>query len=44
MALKVDIPKAYVRIEWCFLEAIMKKIDFEEKWIRLVIRCVNSIS
>ncbi|XP_042969115.1 uncharacterized protein LOC122301804 [Carya illinoinensis] len=44
MALKLDISKAYDRIEWGFLEAIMRKLGFGERWIRLVMVCVTSVT
>ncbi|XP_042964706.1 uncharacterized protein LOC122298928 [Carya illinoinensis] len=36
MALKLDISKAYDKIEWGFLEGVMRKLGFGEKWIKLV--------
>lgn len=33
-------------IEWneIFLEAIMKKMDFVEKWVGLIVACVRSVN
>ncbi|KAM1011190.1 hypothetical protein FF1_046429 [Malus domestica] len=36
MALKLDICKAYHRLEWNYLEAIMRKMRFSEVWIGLI--------
>lgn len=43
MALKLDMNKVYDVMECEFLEAIMVKLSFHEKWIGLVMRCINSI-
>ncbi|XP_050233384.1 uncharacterized protein LOC126681873 [Mercurialis annua] len=42
--LKVDMSKAYDRIEWHFLRAIMLKFGFHEKWVQLVMACVTTVS
>lgn len=43
-AIKVDMSKAYVRIEWNFLENMMKAMGFEDRWIHLIIMCVPTVS
>ena len=44
LALKLDISKAYDRVEWAFLEKIMHKLGFPEAWIEtsgyLNMRCI----
>ncbi|OMP11560.1 reverse transcriptase [Corchorus capsularis] len=44
MAVKLDLSKAYDRVEWTFLEAVMRQIGFSERWISLVLACVQSVS
>ncbi|CAL1385032.1 unnamed protein product [Linum trigynum] len=44
LALKLDMAKAYDRVEWGFLERIMRKLGFDEKWIKLIMSCVSSVS
>jgi hypothetical protein len=43
-AVKLDMSKAYDRVEWEFLERIMRKLGSAERWIRLIMGCVTSVS
>lgn len=41
-ALKLDMSKAYGRIEWSFLHRVLTWFGFNEAWIRKIMFCVSS--
>jgi hypothetical protein len=43
-AIKLDMAKAYDRIEWTYLEEIMVKLGFARPFISLIMKCVISVS
>ncbi|CAL1358762.1 unnamed protein product [Linum trigynum] len=44
MAAKLDISKAYDRVEWDFLEAMMLKFGFAERWVRMIMKCITTVT
>jgi hypothetical protein len=44
MAVKLDMSKAYDRVEWSFLEGTMRRLGICETFVENVMKCVRSVS
>lgn len=42
--LKIDISKAYDRLEWSFISNMMEKFGFDQVWIDRVLKLVRSVT
>ena len=43
MAVKLDISKAYDRVEWRFFKETMKRLEFATRWRQLIMMCVTTV-
>ena len=44
MAMKLDMSKAYDWVEWKYLEQIMKRMGFADRWVALMMECISIVS
>lgn len=42
VAIKIDMAKAYDRVQWPFLLQVLRRMGFPESWLSLVDRCIGS--
>ena len=43
VAFKIDISKAYDKIDWGFLKRIMLKLGFDSRWVDVMMLCVSIV-
>lgn len=44
MAVKTDMNKAYDRVEWDFIQAVLDRRGFHTTWINWIMQCVSTVS
>ena len=44
LAAKLDLQKAYDRVNWSFLKTVLQKFGFDEKFVGWIMECVLSVS
>ena len=42
-ALKIDMTKAYNRVDWKFLKAVLSSMNFSQNWIKWILQCVTTV-
>lgn len=44
VAFKVDISKAYDRVDWGYLQSLLLKMEFAQKWVNWIMLCISSVT
>ena len=44
MAVKLDMSKAYDRVDWIFIKKVIRRLGFHERWLDWILRCITTIS
>lgn len=44
VGLKIDVSKAYDRLEWKFIEKMIEKFGFQSKWVNRFMKCIRTVS
>ena len=44
MAIKLDLQKAYDKMNWNFMKVVLKKFGFAETFVNQIFECVSSVS
>ncbi|XP_021775715.1 uncharacterized protein LOC110739567 [Chenopodium quinoa] len=43
MTLKLDMSKAYDRVEWTFVKHVVERLGFVEGWVQQIMTCLSSV-